>query len=82
VTTANEWYFLLYTSNGIFCTSRNPLFIHFVESALVEGSEEEKELHRNVKRVMEIIVGMLRDRVDVEKRPMMKRQRVRSYFEE
>lgn len=48
----------------------------------MEGSEEEKELYKNVKRVMEVIVGLLKDRVDVEKRPMMKKQRVRSYFEE
>ncbi|GBC29945.2 hypothetical protein GLOIN_2v1780729 [Rhizophagus irregularis DAOM 181602=DAOM 197198] len=38
-------------------------------SALKEGSEEEKELHKNVKRVMEVIVGLLKDRVDVEREP-------------
>jgi len=43
---------------------------------LKEGSEEEKELHKNVKRVMEVIVGLLKDRVDVEKEPAMKKQRV------
>ena len=32
--------------------------IRFTESALKEGSEEEKELHKNVKRVMEVIVGL------------------------
>jgi hypothetical protein len=82
VTTAKEWYFLLYTSNGIFCTSRNPLNIQFVESALKEGSKEEKVLHESVKQVMEVIVGMLRDKVDVEKKPVMKRQPFQSYFEE
>ncbi|CAB4411510.1 unnamed protein product [Rhizophagus irregularis] len=82
VTTATEWYFLLYTPDGISCTSRNPLSIHFVESALKEGSEEEKELYKRVKRVMEVIVGLLKDRVDVEKMPVVKKQRVCSYFEE
>ena len=81
MTTATEWYFLLYTSNGISCTSKNPLNIRFVESALKEGSEEEKELHKNVKRVMEVIVGLLKDRVDVEKEPAMKKQRVQGYFD-
>src|SRR4051812_10457745 len=52
------------------------IIIRFTESALEEGSEEGKELHKNVKRVMEIIVGLLKDRVNVEKEPVMKKQRV------
>src|SRR5438552_466346 len=74
VTTAMEWYFLLYTSDRISCTSKNPLNIWFVESALKEDSEEEKELDKNVEQVMEVIVGLLKDRVDVEKDPAMKKQ--------
>ena len=81
VTTATEWYFILFASDGISCTSKNPLNIRFTESALEEGSEEEKELCKNVKRVMEVIVGLLKDRVDVEKEPAMKKQRVKGYFE-
>ena len=46
-----------------------------------EKSEEEKELRKNVKQVMEVIVGLLKDRVDIEKKPAMKRQRVQEYFE-
>ena len=70
VTTATEWYFILFASDGISCTSKNPLNICFTESALKEGSEEEKEL---CKRVMEVIVGLLKDRVDVEKELAMKK---------
>jgi len=81
VTTATEWHFLLYTPNEISCTSRNPLNIRFVETALEEGSEDEKELCKNVKRVMEVIVGLLRERVCVEKEPSKKRQKVQEYFE-
>lgn len=73
MTTSSQWYFLLYSSDWISCTSRNPLSIQLVKSALKEGSEEEKELYKNVKRVMETIVGLLKDRVDVENRPVMKR---------
>jgi hypothetical protein len=47
---------------------------------LEEGSEEEKDLHKNVKRVMEVIVGLLKDRVEDEKKPVMKKQRVQGYF--
>jgi hypothetical protein len=50
--------------------------IRFTEFALKENSEEEKELHKNVKRLIEVIVGLLKDRVDVEKEPAMKKQRV------
>ncbi|CAG8753958.1 12406_t:CDS:2 [Gigaspora rosea] len=80
VTTATEWYFILYTSDGISCTSKNPLNIRFTESVLKEGSEEERELCKNVKRVMEVIVGLLKDRVDVEKEPVTKKQRIQGFF--
>ena len=81
VTTATEWYFILFASNGISCTSKNPLNIRFTESALKENLEEEKELRKNVKQVMEVIVGLLKDRVDIEKEPATTRQRVQEYFE-
>ncbi|CAB4418091.1 unnamed protein product [Rhizophagus irregularis] len=57
----------------ISCTSKNLLN---VDSALKEGSEDEKELHKNVKRVTEVIVVLLMDRVDVDKKPVMKKQLV------
>ncbi|CAB4424266.1 unnamed protein product [Rhizophagus irregularis] len=44
VTTASEWYFILFASDGISSTSKDPLNIRFTESALKEGSEEEKDL--------------------------------------
>ena len=59
-----EWYFLLYTSDGISCTIRNPLSIQLVESVLKKGSKEEKRLHEELKHVMEAIVGLLRDKVE------------------
>ncbi|RIA84816.1 hypothetical protein C1645_831732 [Glomus cerebriforme] len=34
--------------DGISCMSKNPLNIQFTESVLKEGSEEEKELHKNM----------------------------------
>ena len=76
VTTATEWYFLLFTSDEISCTIRNPLNIRIVKSALEEGSEDEKKLHKKVKEVMGVIVGLLMSRMDAEKEPAMKKQRV------
>jgi hypothetical protein len=51
--------FILFTSDG-------PLNIRFSESALKEGSEEEKELRKNVKRVMEVRDEPDRKRVRIE----------------
>src|SRR3954449_6672164 len=80
VTTATEWYFILFASDGISCTSKNPLNIRFTESALKEGSEEEKELCKNVKRVMEVIVGLLKDRLEsVDEEPDRKKARIEEY---
>ena len=74
VTSATEWYIILYNSDGIFCTSKNPLKITFSEEALVENSEEEKELFKNLKRILEVIVGILKDRVEIEKSPNKKQR--------
>lgn len=81
VTTATEWYFILYISKKISCTSKCPLYIPLVESALKEDSVNEKKLCDGVKQVIEVIVGLLKDRVEVEKEPVIKKQRVKGYFE-
>ncbi|CAG8776164.1 15178_t:CDS:1, partial [Funneliformis caledonium] len=75
-TTASEWYFILFTSDGISSTSKDPLNIRFSEFALKEGSEKEKDLRKNVKRVMEVIVGLLKNRLEcVDEEPDRKRVR-------
>ncbi|RIA84582.1 hypothetical protein C1645_832078 [Glomus cerebriforme] len=78
--TAMEWHFLLYIPDGIFCTSRSPLNIHFIKTTLEEGLEDKKELCKNVKQVMEVIVGLLKERVDVEKEPKNKKARAQEYL--
>ncbi|CAG8679033.1 4073_t:CDS:10 [Funneliformis mosseae] len=62
VTTAELWYFLKYNSEGIFYTGKNPLRVEFNESAL-EDSNEELNLRNNVRKVLEVIVGLLIDKV-------------------
>ncbi|PKC55357.1 hypothetical protein RhiirA1_446853 [Rhizophagus irregularis] len=80
VTTASEWYFILFASDGISSTSKDPLNIRFSESALKEGSEEEKDLCNNVKRVMEVIVGLLKDRLEcMDEEPDRKKARIEGY---
>ena len=79
VTSGTEWYILLYNSEGIFCTSKKPLKITFSEEALIEGSEDERELCKNLKRILEVIVGILKDRLEIEKSPNRnKKQRLSS----
>ena len=81
VTTATEWYFILFASDGgISSTSKDPLYIRLSEHALKEGSEEEKDLRKNVRRVMEVIVGLLKDRLEcVDEEPDRKRARIEGY---
>ncbi|PKY38225.1 hypothetical protein RhiirA4_451174 [Rhizophagus irregularis] len=81
VTTGAEWYFILFASNrSISSTSKNSLNIRFSESALKEGSEDEKDLYKNVKRVMEVIVGLLKDKLEcVGEEPDRKRVRVEGF---
>jgi len=78
ITTATEWYFLLYTSEGISCTSETEYHISLTKAIAKE--ENEAKLRKNVKRVMEVIVGLLKDRVDVEKEPKKKKARVQEYL--
>ncbi|CAG8607681.1 16640_t:CDS:2 [Dentiscutata erythropus] len=62
VTMAEVWYFLKYTNEGIFCTSKNPLKIEFNESAL-DNKNEERNLRKNLKRIIEIIAGLLTNKL-------------------
>ena len=76
VTTATDWIFIRFASDGISSTSERPLRIEFLKSALVPDSEDEKKLGENVRQVVEVIVGLLMDRVNLEYGPEVKRQRV------
>ena len=82
VTTATDWIFIRFASDGISCTSDEPLKIQFSKNALKPGSEYENKLRENVKKVVEVIVGLLKDRVDLEYGTKVKRQRVEGNGEE
>ncbi|GBC25148.2 hypothetical protein GLOIN_2v1511347 [Rhizophagus irregularis DAOM 181602=DAOM 197198] len=68
VTTGTEWYFIIYTPDGIYCTSGIEYQINLTKSAVKENPEL---LRNNVKRVIGIIVGLLKDRVSVDSSPTM-----------
>ncbi|RIB28404.1 hypothetical protein C2G38_2137362 [Gigaspora rosea] len=72
VSTGTDWYFILYTTEGIYCSSETEYHISLTKSAL----KDDADLKKYVKRVMETIVGLLKDRIMVEKAPDAKRRRV------
>ncbi|RGB36908.1 hypothetical protein C1646_757502 [Rhizophagus diaphanus] len=60
VTTGTEWHFIIYTPDGIFSTSGSEYQINLTKSAVKDNPEL---LRSNVKRVIGIIVGLLKDGV-------------------
>jgi len=74
VTTGTEWHFIIYTPDGIYCTSGSEYQINLTKSAVKENPEL---LRNNVKRVIGIIVGLLKDRVSVDSSPTSKRARIK-----
>ena len=72
MTIATDWYFILYSTEAIYCTSRTEYRISLTEDAL----DDPTELRKNVKRVLEVIVGLLKDRVLVSDEPTNKKRRV------
>ena len=69
---AMDWYFILHSTEGIYCTSRTEYRISLTEDAL----DDPAELRKNVKRVLEVIVGLLKDRVSASDEPATKKRRV------
>ncbi|GBC10734.1 hypothetical protein RclHR1_09860011 [Rhizophagus clarus] len=73
VTTGTEWHFIIYTPDGIYSTSGSEYQINLTKSAVKDNPEL---LRSNVKRVIGIIVGLLKDRVSVDSSPTSKRARI------
>ena len=72
VSTATDWYFILHSTEAIYCTSRTEYRVSLTEDAL----EDPTELRKNVKRVLEVIVGLLKDRAVGSEEPASKKRRV------
>ncbi|GES95605.1 hypothetical protein GLOIN_2v1511347 [Rhizophagus clarus] len=77
VTTGTEWHFIIYTPDGIFSTSGSEYQINLTKSAVKENPEL---LRNNVKRIIGIIVGLLKDRVSVDSSPASKRARIKKFI--
>ena len=74
MTTGTEWHFIIYTPDGIYSTSGSEYQINLTKSAVKENSEL---LRNNVKRVIGIIVGLLKDQVSVDSSLFSKRARIK-----
>ncbi|POG63590.1 hypothetical protein GLOIN_2v1684954 [Rhizophagus irregularis DAOM 181602=DAOM 197198] len=72
VTTATDWYFILHSTEAIYCTSKTEYRISLTEDALKDSTD----LRKNVKRILGVIVGLLRDRVSASEEPANKKRRV------
>ncbi|GBB92986.1 hypothetical protein RclHR1_20960003 [Rhizophagus clarus] len=72
VTTATDWYFILHSTVGIYCTSKTEYRISLTEDAIKNPAE----LRKNVKRILEVIVGLLKDRISASEEPANKKCRV------
>ncbi|RGB22764.1 hypothetical protein C1646_775579 [Rhizophagus diaphanus] len=67
-------------SDGISSMSKDLLNIQFTKSALKKGSEKEKDLCKNVKWVIEVIVRLLKDRLEcVGEESDRKKARIEEY---
>src|SRR3954452_14837914 len=69
---ATDWYFILHSTEAIYCTSKTEYRISLTEDALKDPTD----LHKNVKRILEVIVGLLKDRVSASEEPANKKRRV------
>src|ERR1044072_2906596 len=66
---ATDWYFILHSTEAIYCTSKTKYRISLTEDALKDSTD----LRKNVKRVLEVIVGLLRIGQQLVKNPQARR---------
>src|SRR6266487_2630480 len=79
VSTGIYWHFLVFTTDGLYCTSESEYQINLSKTAIKENLDI---LRSNVKRIIGIIVGLLKDRVTVDNSPASKRARIKKFTEE
>ena len=80
MTSARDWNFLLYSPGEISQASELPLAIEFNKKALYKDSEEYQMLRSGVKKVLEMVIGMIIDRACAEEEPDRKRVRIEGYW--
>ncbi|RHZ57821.1 hypothetical protein Glove_383g6 [Diversispora epigaea] len=66
VSTATEWHFIVFATDGIYCTSKSEYRINLSKTALKKDLESTRE---DVNQVLGVIVGLLKDRISVDNSP-------------
>jgi len=77
VITGIEWHFIIYTPDGIYSMSGSEYQINLMKSAIKENP---KLLRSNVKRVIGIIIGLLKNCVSVDSSLASKRARIKKFI--
>ncbi|GBB91162.1 hypothetical protein RclHR1_18300001, partial [Rhizophagus clarus] len=72
VITVMDWYFILHSTEGIYCTSKTEYRISLTNDIIKNPTK----LRKNVKRTLEVIVGLLKDRVSASDEPANKKHHV------
>ena len=70
-----DWYFIMYTPEKIYCVKED-YHLPLTEDIL----KDDRGLLQNLKKVMGVIVGLLRDRVTVDDSPVTKKTRMEKYI--
>ncbi|CAG8710676.1 19056_t:CDS:2, partial [Racocetra persica] len=73
ISLATEWIFLFHSTEGIYATTNIKYHIPLMEDAL----QDLTELHESVKEILEIIVGLLDNRLSASKNPLPKNEKYR-----
>jgi len=80
MTTARDWHFLLFSPGEISQASELPITIKFNKKALDRSSNTYQLLRSAMKEVLEIIVGLLKNRACAEDdSPSKKKARIEEY---
>ena len=75
--TDTKWHFIIYTLDGIFFISDSEYQINLMKSAVKDNPEL---LRSNVKRIIGIIIGLLKDHVSINSSSASKRARIKKFI--
>jgi hypothetical protein len=74
---ALDWYFFMYTPERIYCSKNN---YHIVLNKKI--IKDDVKFHCNIKKVIEVIINLLKDKVKVNNSSDSKRIRMKKFIKE
>ncbi|RHZ80755.1 hypothetical protein Glove_132g73 [Diversispora epigaea] len=73
VSTATEWHFIKLATEGLYCTSKSEYRINLSKTALKKDIDS---IRKDVKKVIGVVVGLLRDRITMCDEHEVKKRRI------